>query len=68
MEQTVKQVAEKHGAELAIKWADHRTECLESEVRRLRQALRILSEGVIAGDMRTAELARMSLTMLNTSR
>lgn len=68
MEQTVKQVAEQHGADLAIKWADHRTECLESEVRRLHQALRILSKAVIAGDSRAAELARMSLEMLNSSR
>jgi len=68
MEQTVQQVAEEHGPELAIKWADHRTECLESEVRRLRQALRILSDAVIAGDTRAAELGRMSLRMLNTER
>ena len=68
MEQTVKQVAEQHGPKLAIKWADHRTECLESEVRRLRQALRTLSEGVIAADSRTFELAEMSLKMLNTDR
>lgn len=68
MEQTVKQVAEQHGVELAIKWADHRTECLESEVRRLRQALRILSESVIAGDHRVVSLSQASLEMLNTER
>jgi len=68
MEQTVKQVAEQHGTDTAIKWADHRTECLESEVRRLRQALRILSKSIIAGDPRSPELAEMSLKMLNASR
>jgi hypothetical protein len=68
MEQTVKQVAEQHGTELAIKWADHRTECLESEVRRLRQALLELAKSAIAGDPRTAVLAEMSITVLNTDR
>ncbi len=68
MEQTVKQVAEQHGPELAIKWADHRTECLESEIRRLRQALRILAKAHIAADNRTFELAQMSLEMLDAER
>jgi len=68
MEQTVKQVAEQNGTDLAIKWADHRTECLESEIRRLRQALRILAKAEIAGDNRTFELAEMSLEMLDTER
>ena len=68
MEQTVKQVAEKHGPELAIKWADHRTECLESEVRRLRQYLRSLSEAVIAGDPRAAAFAVTTLKVLDTDR
>jgi len=68
MEQTIQQVADKHGAELAIKWADHRTECLESEVRRLRQYLRILSDAVIAGDPRAAAFAVTTLKVLDTNR
>ncbi len=57
MEQTVRQVAKSHGTDLAITWADHRTECLESQIRSLRQALRALSDVVIAGDPRAADLA-----------
>jgi hypothetical protein len=68
MDQTIKQVAEKHGNELALKWADHRTECLESEVRRLRQYLRLLSEAVIAGDTRAAAFAQQSLDTLASDR
>jgi 5-methylthioribose kinase len=32
----------------------HREDCLEAEIRRLRQALHILTEAVLAGDMAAA--------------
>lgn len=65
MEQTVRQVAESHGTDLAITWADHRTECLESDIRRLRQALRAVSDAIIAGDPRVAGLAVLAREMLD---
>lgn len=66
MEQTVRQVAESHGTDLAITWADHRTECLESDIRRLRQALRAVSDAIIAGDPRAAALAQQAREMLDS--
>lgn len=66
MEQTVAQVAESHGTDLAIKWADHRTECLESRIRTLRQALRAVCNASIAGDHRAAILAQQALDMLDS--
>jgi|2_EtaG_2_1085320.scaffolds.fasta_scaffold179958_2 hypothetical protein len=42
----------------------HREEQLEAEIRRLRQALRTLSESVIAGSDRAAPLARAAKVLL----
>lgn len=53
--ETVKQVASRLGVETAIPWADHRIECLEAEVRSNLQALRALSDAVLAGDSTFAE-------------
>jgi len=45
--------------------AAHRVELLEAEIRRYRQALRILSEAVIAGSDRTVPLALAAEILLN---
>jgi hypothetical protein len=45
--------------------AIHRMECLEAEIRRMRQALRATAESVLAGDGREKELAEKSLRMLS---
>ena len=63
---TVKRMAEEYGTVTAIKWADHRAECLESRVRFLRQALRAVSGAVLAGDIgRAMFLAQESLDELS---
>ena len=63
---TIKQVAEQHDITTALKWADHRAECLESRIRFLRQALRAVSGAVLAGDIgRAMFLAQESLDELS---
>ena len=68
MEQTVREVAAEYGVDLALTWADHRTECLESEIRRLRQSVRALAGSIIAKDLRAEALAQSALKMLASDR
>lgn len=57
--ETAQNVAARLGAETALKWADHRMEALEAEVRSNLQALRALSEAVLSGEAgRAAGMAR----------
>jgi len=47
----------------------HREECLEAEIRRLRQCLKILADSVIAGDPAVAEVeAKACLELLSEDR
>lgn len=55
--ETVQQVAARLGTETALKWADHRIEALEAEIRSNYQAMRALADAVLNNDPRTAELA-----------
>lgn len=63
---TLQEVAKRVGHEAALKWADHRIECLEAEVRSNLQALRALSEAVLTGDQRAALIAQAVKDLLET--
>lgn len=47
----------------------HREECLEAEIRRLRQALKIVCDAIIAGELETAlEKAKLARDLLENNR
>jgi len=43
----------------------HRVECLEAEVRKNRQAMRVLAKAVIAGDDNIVEIAEAVLELID---
>jgi hypothetical protein len=65
--ETIQKAAERIGSEAALKWADHRIECLEAEIRGHIQALRALSDAVLNGEDRLVAIARAAKEMLETN-
>ena len=64
---TVREISKEYDKETTIKWADHRIECLEAEVRHLRQHLDALASDAIAGDPSMVRIARRAQSYLKTS-
>lgn len=64
--ETNQKAAERIGSEAALRWADHRIESLEAEIRSNLQALRALSEAVLSKDDRTSAIAQAVKDLLET--
>lgn len=64
--ETNQKAAERIGSEAALRWADHRIESLEAEIRSNLQALRALSEAVLSKDDRTSAIAQAVKALLET--
>ena len=62
--ETVQECGARLGAEFANRWADHRIEFLEAEIRSLRQTVTNVSTAFLNNDPLSHDMARAALDLM----